>query len=136
MVFTHTIRPRYAEVDKQGVVFNAHWLTYFDDSCTRFFDSIGFDPKKTFLEGGAFDFMVVKAALEWKGPAGFDDFVEIEVRPDRLGNASFDLRYVARVEGRVVCEGVMTYVSVEHGTNRSRPIPDAVRKQLEGAANG
>src|SRR5687768_6038242 len=99
MAFTHTIRPRYAEVDKQGVVFNAHWLTYFDDSCTRFFDSLGFDPKETFLDGGAFDFMVVKAALEWKGPAGFDDVVEIEVSPDRLGNASFDLRYRARVGG-------------------------------------
>lgn len=136
MTFTHAIRPRYGEVDKQGVVFNAHWLAYFDDSCTRFFESLGFDPKETFLDGGAFDFMVVKAVLEWKGPAGFDDLVEIEVVPSRLGNASFDLTYTARVAGREVCAGVLTYVSTEHGSNTSRPIPDEVRKLLAEAAGG
>ena len=32
--FVHVVRPRYAEVDLQGVVFNAHWLTYFAVSDT------------------------------------------------------------------------------------------------------
>ena len=41
VAFTHRIRVRYAEIDGQGVVFNAHWLTYFDDSCTRFMESLG-----------------------------------------------------------------------------------------------
>jgi YbgC/YbaW family acyl-CoA thioester hydrolase len=40
--FSHRIRVRYAEVDGQGVVFNAHWLTYFDETCTRFVESWGF----------------------------------------------------------------------------------------------
>ena len=39
--FVHRVRPRYAEVDAQGVVFNAHWLTYFDEACTRFFEAWG-----------------------------------------------------------------------------------------------
>src|SRR5688572_2391753 len=131
MTFVHSIRPRYAEVDMQGVVFNAHWLTYFDDASTRFFEHLGFDPKTTFVEGGAFDVMVVKAVVEWKGPAGFDEQVEIAVAPARIGNASFDLRYVATVDGRPACEGVITYVSVEHGTKRSSPIPDGLRGRLE-----
>jgi acyl-CoA thioester hydrolase len=133
MPFVHTIRPRFAEVDLQGVVFNAHWLTYFDDSCVRFFESIGFDPKDTFVEGGAFDAMLVKAVVEWRGSAGFDDLVEIEVVPSRIGRSSFDLRYTARVGEREVCEGVITYVSVAHGEKRSRPIPDDVRAKLEAA---
>ena len=41
MAFVHHIRPRYAEVDAQGVVFNSHWLTYFDESQTRFFEALG-----------------------------------------------------------------------------------------------
>ena len=136
MAFTHTIRPRYAEVDKQGVVFNAHWLTYFDDSCTRFIESLGFDPKETFFEGGAFDFMLVKAVIEWKGPAGFDDEVAIAVRPERIGTKSFDFRYTATVHGAPVCEGVITYVSVEHATKASTPVPDVLRARLEAVMNG
>lgn len=120
----------------QGVVFNAHWLTYFDDAGTRFFESLGFDPKETFIEGGAFDVMVVKAVLEWKGPAGFDEPVDIVVRPDRLGTSSFDFRLTATIEGRPVCEGVITYVSVVPGSKESRPIPDVLRTRLVAAMDG
>ena len=46
--------------------------------------------------------MIVKAVLEWEGPAGFDDVVDIVVEPTRLGTKSFDLRYRASVEGAAV----------------------------------
>ena len=136
MGFTHTIRPRYAEVDMQGVVFNAHWLTYFDEASTRFFEWLGFPPKETFAEGGAFDVMVVKATLDWQGPAGFDEEVSVSVRPDRLGTASFDVRFIATVAGKPACEGVITYVSVTPGSNESRPIPDVHRSKLEPLLDG
>jgi acyl-CoA thioester hydrolase len=134
--FTHTVRPRYAEVDMQGVVFNAHWLTFFDEASTRWFGWLGFDPKETFLEGGAFDVMVVKAVLEWKGPAGFDSEVRIAVAPDRMGDKSFDVRFTATVDDRPACEGVITYVSVTPGTMESRPIPDVLRARLTEAMDG
>lgn len=128
--FVHRLRPRYAEVDQQGVVFNAHWLTYFDDACTRFFESLGWEPKEAFF--GEFDLMIVKAVLEWEGPAGFDEVVAIEVAPTRLGTKSLDLRYRASVDDRSACTGVITYVSVKPSTHESTPIPDGVRARLEG----
>jgi acyl-CoA thioester hydrolase len=131
--FVHVVRPRYAEVDAQGVVFNAHWLTYFDDSCTRFFESLGYEPKLAFFD--QFDVMVVRAAVEWQGPAGFDDRVEIAVVPTRLGNASLDLEYTARVEGAVVCTATITYVSVKPGARESAPIPDDLRAKLQAVAS-
>jgi acyl-CoA thioester hydrolase len=128
--FHHTIRPRYAEVDQQGVVFNAHWLTYFDDACTRFFESLGYTPKEAFFE--TFDFMIVKAVLEWEGPAGFDEPIDIAVAPARLGTSSFDLRYRASVGDRPACTGVITYVSVTPSTHESAPIPSELRGRLDG----
>ena len=74
-------------------MFNAHWLTYFDERATRFFEFLGYDPKVAFFQ--EFDVMVVKAVLEWQGPAGFDDDVAIAVAPGRLGTKSFDLVYTA-----------------------------------------
>jgi acyl-CoA thioester hydrolase len=127
-VFTHHIRPRYAEVDAQGVVFNAHWLTYFDESQTRFFEAIGLNPKEAFFTH--FDVMVVKAVLEWEGPAGFDDDVAITVRVPRLGTSSFDIEYCARCNGKPACTGTITYVSVIPGTHDSTPIPEEIRSGL------
>jgi acyl-CoA thioester hydrolase len=127
-VFVHHIRPRYAEVDAQGVVFNAHWLTYFDESQTRFFEACGLRPKEVFFTD--FDVMVVKAVLEWEGPAGFDDDVAVAVTVPRIGTASFDIEYRATCNGADACVGVITYVSVIPGTHESTPIPDHVRQKL------
>ncbi len=118
----------------QGVVFNAHWLTYFDDACTRFFEHLGFAPAIAFFRD--FDVMLVKAVLEWQGPAGFDEPVDIAVTPAGIGTSSFDMRYTATVSSRPICEGTITYVSVAPGTHDSAPIPTELRAKLEAAAAG
>lgn len=129
MPFVHRVRPRYAEVDAQGVVFNAHWLTYFDEACTRWFDAMGFAPAEAFFRD--FDVMLVKAVLEWQGPAGFDDVVDVAVECPRVGTKSFDVRYTATVGGRGACVGTITYVSVQPGTHDSTAIPTTLRRALE-----
>jgi acyl-CoA thioester hydrolase len=126
--FVHRIRVRYAEVDGQGVVFNAHWLTYFDEACTRFMDSLGFGPGFWIHE---FDVMLVRAEVVWSGPARFDDWVDIAVVPSRLGTKSFDLRYAAAVAGADACSATITYVAITPGTNASAPMPDRVRDALD-----
>ena len=127
-MFTHRIRVRYAEIDGQGVVFNAHWLTYFDEACTRFIESFGFGPDFWTVE---FDVMLVRAELEWKGSARFDEWVDIGVATARLGTKSFDIRYSAAVAGRAACDATITYVAVTPGANTSVEIPDNVRAALE-----
>lgn len=125
--FTHRIRVRYAEVDGQGVVFNAHWLTYFDEACTRFMRDLGFGP--SFWDED-FEVMLVHAELDWSGPAGFDDWVDITVATARLGTKSFDLRFEASVGGRPSCTATITYASVQPGAHSAIEIPPAVREAL------
>ncbi len=40
-VFEHPLRVRYMEVDAQGHVFNAWYLTYFDEAVTSFLRNRG-----------------------------------------------------------------------------------------------
>jgi acyl-CoA thioester hydrolase len=116
----------------QGVVFNAHWLTYFDEASTRFFAAILDAPAPTVFR--EFDVMVVRAVLDWEGPAHFEDDVAIVVQATRIGTASFDLTYTATVHGRGACVGTITYVSVAPGTRDSTPIPAGIRASLERTA--
>jgi len=127
-MFSHRIRVRYAEIDGQGVVFNAHWLTYFDDACTRFVESLGFGPEFWTVE---FDVMLVRAVVEWSGPARFDEWIDVAVAPVRIGTKSFDLHYHATVAGRSACDATITYVAVRPRENVSIVIPDRVRAALE-----
>jgi acyl-CoA thioesterase FadM len=75
--------------------------------------------------------MLVRAVLDWKGSARFDEWIDIEVAPVRLGTKSFDLQYRASVGGRAACNATITYVAVVPGKNTSIPIPEQVRAALE-----
>jgi acyl-CoA thioester hydrolase len=55
--FVHTLRVRYAEIDGQKIVYNAHYLTYLDLAFTEYFRAIGIQ----FVEASAFDTALVKA---------------------------------------------------------------------------
>ena len=85
--FFYTIRVRYAEVDAQGIVFNAHYLTYFDCAITEYYREIKYDyyaeVKKTKK-----DFHVIKTILNYKKPILFDQKIDIGVRVSKLGNSS------------------------------------------------
>ena len=41
--FYYSFRVRYSEVDAQGIVFNAHYLTYFDTAMTEYLRHIKYD---------------------------------------------------------------------------------------------
>jgi acyl-CoA thioesterase FadM len=77
-----------------------------------------------------FDVMLVKATLEWSASAGFDQWIDVAVAPQRIGTKSFDLRYTASVDGATACVGTITYVAITPGTNTSVEIPDNVREAL------
>lgn len=131
MPFTHHVRVRYAEVDAQGVVFNAHWLTYADDATTRFFEHLGYDATALWSgEDAPFDIMVRSSTLDFAGAAHFDEEVAIRVTPVRLGTSSFDLRYVATVGERTAVTVTTTYVVVVPRQQRSQPIPEDLRARL------
>ena len=112
-------------------MFNAHWLTYFDEASTRFFESLGFEPSVAFFRD--FDVMVVKAVARVAGPGRVRRRRRHRVAPGRLGTKSFDLVYTATVAGRPACVGTITYVSVTPGTHESAAIPSTLRAALRGA---
>ena len=65
--FFHPFRVRYSEIDGQGVVFNAHYLTYFDTTITEYFRALGYDQYADAKQTGE-DYHVVKSLIEYKAP--------------------------------------------------------------------
>ena len=85
--FFHPFRVRYSEIDGQGVVFNAHYLTYFDTAITEYFRALGFDQYAD-AQASGIDFHVVKSVIEYKAPVRFDWELDVGVRVARIGNSS------------------------------------------------
>ena len=85
--FAHRLRVRWAEVDRQGIVFNGHYLTYFDVGITEYYRALGYPYPDGLLENGT-DLYVRKAELEYEASAGFDDEIDVCVRITRLFSGS------------------------------------------------
>jgi acyl-CoA thioester hydrolase len=121
----HELRVRYAEVDMQRHVFNAHYLTYVDEALDAWMrDALG----EEYL--GDLDMVLKRAELTWHGSAGFGDILAIEVGVRRWGNTSFDVGFAGSVGEQPVFEALVTYVSVAPGTVQPTPVPEAVRVAL------
>ena len=130
--FFFPLRVRYAEVDLQGVVFNAHYLTYFDTAITEFLRSTGYSYKALFTTRGL-DFHLVKATVEYLRPVGFDEQIEIGVTVARIGtsSATFALGVFEKDEETCRAMGEIVWVCAKKGAHKSHPIPDDFKAIFE-----
>lgn len=127
MAYFHALRVRYGELDPQGVVFNANYLSYCDDAMDCWIR----DRIPEGLEVSGYDLMLKKAVLEWHKPARLLDTLEIAVSIVRWGKTSFEVRFEARIRQESAFDATITYVGVRHGTNTPTPLPAGIRARLE-----
>ena len=126
--FSHELRVRYAECDAQGVVFNAHFLAYFDISITELWRA-AFGSYQTRIDRGV-DVVVAEARLSFSRPARFDDLLRLEVEVTRLGNTSILTRHRVSRDGEQLVQGDMCHVLVELPGLTKTPLPDWSRAGL------
>ena len=125
MAYRTQVRIRYGEVDSQGVVFNAHYLAYIDDV----FDTWLRELNPSFEKLG-WEVMLKAAQLEWHGPAGIGDVLDVVAEVVRWGSTSLDVRFELGVDGRQVVTAMITYVGVTIGAHRPIPPPDEILSHL------
>jgi len=129
--FRFPFRVRYSEIDGQGIVFNAHYLTYFDTAITEYFRDAGYDYKAECGRQGC-DFHTVKSLIEYKAPIRFDELVDVGVRTGRLGRTSirFDLEIRGRHEGEtdrdLRATGEIVWVYTDQTTHRPTALPETL----------
>ena len=133
--FAHTLRVRWAEVDKQGIVFNGHYLTYFDVAITEYWRAIGV-PYPAVTERWGTDLFVVKAGIEYHGPAHYDDVLDLCVRAVRIGSSSLQFAVGIYRGGQHLISGELIYVNADPATRKASPVPAALRAIIDGYESG
>lgn len=126
--FIHRFRVRYHECDPQGVVFNANHITYVDVALTEMWRSV-FGPGDSMAAHGV-DIVVVDVHASFRGPARFDDEVELAIEIERFGRTSMTSRFVSRIDGKLCVEGSIVHVWIDRGTGEPVEPPAKVRELL------
>jgi acyl-CoA thioester hydrolase len=131
-VFVHRLRVRYSECDQQGVVFNGHYLFYYDVALNELWrDRIG--PYTEMISRG-FDLVVAEATIRYRAAARFDDELDISMGVAHLGTTSMVVRPVFRVGDDTIADGEIRHVFVDPSTLVKKAMPDDVRAALSGSA--
>jgi acyl-CoA thioester hydrolase len=123
--FFHRLRVRWAECDMQGIVFNPHYLMYFDVAFTEYMRAIGLPYPAAFAAEGTDTFMV-SAQVDFRDSALFDDEIDVAVRVAYFGTTSFRVAFAVMQDGAVLVEGSVVYVNGDRQTRRSRALPEAL----------
>nr|MDP2191279.1 YbgC/FadM family acyl-CoA thioesterase [Rhodoferax sp.] len=129
--FFHRLRVRWAEVDMQKIVFNAHYLMYFDTAMADYWRALAlpYDSTMQVLEG---DLYVKKATVEFHASARVDDQLDVALQCSRIGTSSMAFTgAIFRGEDHLIsCE--LIYVFADPATQTSKPVPAALRDILTG----
>jgi acyl-CoA thioester hydrolase len=120
---TWTARVRYAEVDGQGIVFNAHYLLYCDEAMSLFCREHG-------VAELAEQVRLVNTTLDWTSGASYGQTVDVLTSCAAVGTTSFRLGFAISADGRPCCTAVTTYVLTD-GSGRPTPLTALHRSALQ-----
>jgi acyl-CoA thioester hydrolase len=129
--FFFPFRVRYAETDAQGIVFYAHYLTYFDTAINEYLRYLPFNYIEHVRNTGT-DFLVIKVVVEFFAPSHFDDEIEVYVRTARIGRSSMTfLIEIFPKNGEIaLVKGEVVWVNTDQKAHKSVPLPEELVVKL------
>ncbi|MCR5867436.1 MAG: YbgC/FadM family acyl-CoA thioesterase [Aquincola tertiaricarbonis] len=133
--FTERLRVRWAEVDLQQIVFNGHYLMYFDTAVAGYWRALALPYQDTMVELAG-DLFVRKSTVDYLASARLDDLLDVGVRCHRIGNSSMVFQCAVFRGEHCLVHGELVYVFADPATQTSRPVPPAFRAVLEAFEAG
>ena len=133
--FSHRMRVRWVEVDMQNIVFNGHYLMYFDTAVTDYWRNLAMPYAETLHQLGG-DLFVKKASVEYHASAEMDDFMDVCMRCDRIGNSSMTFVGAIFRGDELLITTELIYVYADPVAKKSLPIPLQLRGMLEAFDQG
>jgi len=126
---TSTVRVRYAETDKMGVVYHANYFVWFEIGRCDLLRAHG--ASYLDLEATGITLPVIEAHCEYRQPARFDDELEVETWGTLLSPARVEFRYEVRASnGTINAVGRTVHAAVD-ATGRPCRLPGHIRELLQ-----
>jgi acyl-CoA thioester hydrolase len=124
---TSTVRVRYAETDKMGVVYYANYLVWFEVARTDWLRETGWTYRAMELEG--LGLPVIEAHCEYKASARYDDEVQVKttarlVSPVRL---AFDYTVWRVADNVLIASGHTVHACIDQSGRPAR-LPARVKE--------
>ena len=119
---------RWAEVDAQKIVFNAHYLMYADVAVTEYWRQMALPYAQSWASLGG-ELFVKKASVTYHASAQMGDVLEVGIRCVKQGNTS--LQFEAGIfRGQQLLNTVELVYVFADSTQTPQPVPQQLRDML------
>src|SRR5438105_12587250 len=119
-----TIRVRYAETDRMGLLHHANYLVYFEQGRTELLRSHGLTYRD--LEDQGYLLVLTRVEVRYRRPARYDDLLTLRTTVVRTTAVRIDHRYEMFCDGQLLAEGTSTLACVDR-TGRPQILPESLR---------
>ena len=124
-----TLRVRYAETDRMGLLHHANYLVYFEQGRTELLRSCGLTYKE--LEDQGFLLVLSKIEVRYRSPARYDDLLTLKTSVVRTTAVRIDHRYELFRESTLLAEGSSTLACVDRD-GRLQELPAFLKLERKG----
>jgi len=128
--FFHPIEIRYGDLDPQGHLNNAKYLTFFEQARVHYLIHLGlFSEEQSFLQVGI---ILAEVRVTFLTPVHFSTQVRVGVRVSELGKKSMISEYTLQdsATGRELAGGSAVLVAYDYGEKQTVLIPRAWREKI------
>src|SRR2546421_10281893 len=101
-----TIRVRYAETDRMGLLHHANYLIYFEQARIELLRSLGVAYKD--LEDQGYLLVLTKFEVRYRRPARYDDLLTVRTAVVKTTAVRIDHRYEVLCDGNPLAAGTST----------------------------
>lgn len=132
--FYHPIEVRYADLDPQGHVNNASYMTYLEQGRIEFIRALGLWPSNSFLDVGI---ILADAHIIFRAPIFLGQSVRVGVRVSNLGHKSLRMEYCIEDagNGQELASASTVLVAFDYHTGMTIPVPVAWRQAIAAFDN-
>ena len=121
----------WSDMDALGHVNNGVFLRWFEDARIVYFGRVGIDFERVGV-------ILARQSCDYLAPVVYPDTVEARVSVTRLGTKSFTMSFAisSAAAGRDVATGEGVMVAFDYESQRSVPLPAALREAIERLERG
>jgi acyl-CoA thioester hydrolase len=121
-----TIRVRYAETDRMGLLHHANYLVYFEQGRTELLRSLGLSYRD--LEDQGFLLVLTRVQVRYRRPARYDDLLTLRTTVVRTTSVKIQHSYELLRDGELLAEGETTLGCVSR-EGQVQALPPALRSE-------
>ena len=122
-----TLRVRYAETDKMGVVYYANYLVWFEVARADLLRSLGWTYRE--MEIAGISLPVIEAHCQYLRPARYDDEIDVKTEGRMLSAVRMEFEYhvIRKTDQTIAAQGKTVHAAVDAAGKPCR-LPERVRE--------